>query len=62
MVPSHPLKDDGVPVIAEIIAYLGYFPVLNYMTTMPTTYMMDCLFILHYTGNLHLPLPQCNTY
>jgi hypothetical protein len=43
MVPSHPLKDDEVPVIVQIIAYLSYMPVLNYMTTMPTAYMMDCL-------------------
>ena len=29
MVPSHPLKDDGVPVTVEIKAHLNYFQILN---------------------------------
>lgn len=62
MAPSHPLKDDAVPVIVVITAHLSYIPVLNFMIKMKAAYMMDCLFIQHYKGKPHSPLPQCNTH
>jgi hypothetical protein len=62
MVPSHPLKDGGVPVIVEITEHLNYFPILNYMTTMMTAYTMDCLYTSQYMGNPHLSPPKCNTH